>query len=97
MKIIEIIKDFFARLFNINRVKRLGEAQIIIDELDNIEEVQEAQSNEFLDSLKIPSNSYVINLEKKIISNEVKIEALSDKQLDDMIDYYRNKLGMESN
>ena len=97
MKIIEIIKDFFARLFNINRVKRLGEAQIIIDELDNIEEVQEAQSNEFLDSLKIPSNSYVINLEKKIISNEVKIEALSDKQLDDMIDYYKNKLGIEAN
>ena len=84
MSILEKIKSFFSNLFFKKEIKSL----------DIPEEKKESdyKSNDFLENIKVKDNSYTISLSNKILKNEMKIEDLSDSELDDMISYYKNKL-----
>lgn len=80
MSVLEKIKSFFSNLFGKNNTKSLD-----IPEKNN-------NSSDFFESIKVKDNSYTISLSNKILNNEMKIEDLSDSELDDMISFYKNKL-----
>lgn len=78
-----MIKDFFSKL-----EKKSPKTD------DKVTTTIENRRNEFLESLKCQINNSVISLAKRITSKEMKIEDLTDKELYELISYYRNKLNI---
>ncbi|MGN1298933.1 MAG: hypothetical protein ACI4UE_03000 [Candidatus Scatovivens sp.] len=91
MNILEKIKNFFSNLFTKKEVKSLD---IPISNQEIIK--SDARTNKFLESIKVKDNSYAILLSEKILKNEMKIEELSDTELNDLISFYKNKLAINN-
>ena len=91
MSIFEKIKVFFVNLFKKDDVKSISESSS-----ESVEKTTSSSSSDFLESIKVKDNSHILSLQKKLLSNELKIENLSDEELNDMIVLYKNKLGKVS-
>ncbi len=46
----------------------------------------------FAESLKVEDKSYILFLQQKLKNNEIRVEDLSDQELDDMIALYKSQL-----
>lgn len=53
--------------------------------IDNVED-------SFTEGLKVEDKSYIIFLQQKLKNNEIRVEELSDQELDDMIALYKMQL-----
>ena len=104
--IFDKIKTFFKNLFKTqNQVpKTFKEEQVNSQEINNHTIEIDAENYEpnyktiddvegsFAESLKVEDKSYILFLQQKLKNNEIRIEDLSDQELDDMIALYKSQL-----
>ena len=64
---------------------------------NNYEENVGRNTNSFLESIKVEINTFIVVLAQRVKSKELKIKDLTDSQLNQMLDYYRNKFNNSTN
>ena len=95
------IINFFKNIFEsknktpINQEEHHAENKIEIDAENYVPQyktIDNVEGNEFAESLKVKDKSYIIFLQQKLKSNEIRVEDLSDEELDEMIALYKTQL-----
>lgn len=64
---------------------------------NNYEENVRKNTNSFLESIKVEINPFIVVLAQRVKSKELKIKDLTDSQLNQMLDYYRNRFNNNTN
>jgi len=80
-----MIKEVFSKLIKKESLQKENKSS---------EQIEQSRNN-FLDSLRVETNNSVIWIAKKIKSKEKSIKELTDRELDEMLVYYKNKLGIK--
>ena len=83
MRIFELIKNFFKKLFKRNKPLLLEEKN-----LSSINRKRE----EFIDSLDMKEQEKIRYLQHKLENNEISIENLTIFEVMDLVDFYKNQL-----
>lgn len=94
----EIKKESFFQKFK-NWFKRLFiKEEIIIEDpiKDAINEISESiddiKRNKFIDEIKVESKDEILSLQRKLKEKQIEIADLTDEQLDEMIELYKEQI-----
>lgn len=104
--ILDKIKNFFKNLFKSKEeikeeiVNEIPEEKVVHKgiEIDaenyepNYKTIDDVEETDFVKSIKAEDKTYIIYLQQKLKSNEIRVEDLSDQELDDMIELYKSQL-----
>ena len=79
---LEKIKNFFKRLFNIKQIKLI--------EANTSDNIDKEEENSFKDELKLENNEEyrILDLQKKFKSGEIKVEEMEEEDKDALILLY---------
>ena len=58
----------------------------------NYKTIDDVEETDFVKSIKAEDKSYIIFLQQKLKNNEIRVEDLTDQELDDMIKLYKSQL-----
>ena len=95
-KIINFFKNIFGSKNKtpINQEEHHAENKIEIDAENYVPQYKTIDNVEdsFTEGLKVEDKSYIIFLQQKLKNNEIRVEDLTDQELDDMIALYKSQL-----
>ena len=84
------IKKWFKNLF--------GKDEIIEQEIDESNEINRlTERMSFIDSIKVESKDVILSLQKKLKSEDIRIEDLTDQELYEMIELYQKQIEEKKN
>lgn len=78
------LKRWFKRLF--------FKPKILEQQNDNIEAIADTEKLDFINSLQAKDNTKNFILQRKLKDKEISIKDLTDNELDDMIEFYKNRI-----
>lgn len=58
----------------------------------NYKTIDDVEETDFVKSIKAEDKSYIIFLQQKLKNNEIRVEDLTDSELDEMIKLYKSQL-----
>jgi len=82
------IKNWFKNIFGINK-----EQNIVPEAINTINEnIKEMEKTSFIESIKVESKDKILSLQRKLKEKQIEISSLTDEELDEMIELYKNTI-----